>query len=432
MSNYDVIIVGGGLAGLICARDILKSGLSVLLLEASSRIGGRCLTVDGEDLGAEWVQPNVHPELMKEFQDAGISILSEDSDDAVPELSTTSGSTTFLLLQNIIAGIDTDATRLTRDTLFSESIADLDNISFEAYLRTRYDATNEQVNAIEALVFPFIGCRADQISALYIIREACQFGGFTAMIHEREARVEGGMAALPHFLALQINSGGDGGGDVKAIQYNSIVTKVRSDDDQISVSFTQKTTATTTNDDDDEVFSRVVIVAVPFNVLHRIEFMPPLSDEICNASKLGHACHPTKVWKNRDDDKDVARLLVQSRLSLSYTGHGVLAVTRECVIEMGEMEKVATTKTTAMTSTTTITSSHNWTLDPLFGGAWLAPRPSQHATLESLRTGICLGGRVLFAGGDIASRWPGWMEGAVVSGTAVAIQAIKVCREREG
>jgi monoamine oxidase len=424
MSTYDVIIVGAGLAGLICTRDLRKADLSVLVIEASSRVGGRCLTVCGEDLGAEWVQPNVHPELMKEFKDAGINLLSEESDDA---------TSIPLLLQNIIAGIDADATRLTSDTLFSESIADLDNISFDAYLRARHTATNEQVNTIEALVFPFIGCRVSEISSLYIIREACQFGGFTAMINEREARVEGGMGALPHFLASQINGGR--GEEGSAIQYNSLVTKVRYDEVQMnmSVSFTHKNTTTdisiTNGNDDDkvrELHARVVIVAVPFNVLHRIEFEPQLSDKICEASKIGHACHPTKIWrdKNHGDENDDRSRLQQSPLSLSYTGHGVLAVTRECVIEIGEMGEVAT-KATAMTTT----SSHNWTRDPFIGGAWLAPRPTQHTHLESLRSTMICGGQILFAGGDIASRWPGWMEGAVVSGTAVAIQAIKVCRE---
>lgn len=47
--DYDVIIVGGGLAGLSCARELQKNDLSFLLLEAEDRIGGRVQTkiVDG-------------------------------------------------------------------------------------------------------------------------------------------------------------------------------------------------------------------------------------------------------------------------------------------------------------------------------------------------------------------------------------------------
>lgn len=45
----DVIIIGGGLAGLSCARKLAEAGITYTLLEASDRIGGRVKTdiVDG-------------------------------------------------------------------------------------------------------------------------------------------------------------------------------------------------------------------------------------------------------------------------------------------------------------------------------------------------------------------------------------------------
>lgn len=41
---YDVVIVGGGLAGLACARELNLRGMSFLVLEASDRVGGRVRT----------------------------------------------------------------------------------------------------------------------------------------------------------------------------------------------------------------------------------------------------------------------------------------------------------------------------------------------------------------------------------------------------
>jgi phytoene dehydrogenase-like protein len=47
--ELDAIIVGGGLAGLVCARELCNAGLSCQLLEASNQVGGRVRTdtIDG-------------------------------------------------------------------------------------------------------------------------------------------------------------------------------------------------------------------------------------------------------------------------------------------------------------------------------------------------------------------------------------------------
>jgi monoamine oxidase len=58
-SEFDIIIVGGGAAGIGAARRLAAHGTSVLLLESSSRLGGRAYTQDlggyPLDLGCEWL-----------------------------------------------------------------------------------------------------------------------------------------------------------------------------------------------------------------------------------------------------------------------------------------------------------------------------------------------------------------------------------------
>ena len=62
--DADVIIVGGGLSGLIAARDVLTAGYEPLVLEADRRVGGRILTEDVEgvplELGAQWIGDTHH------------------------------------------------------------------------------------------------------------------------------------------------------------------------------------------------------------------------------------------------------------------------------------------------------------------------------------------------------------------------------------
>jgi len=72
--RVDVVVVGAGLSGLTCARELRRQGLAVQLLEARERWGGRMhgqTTPSGWrlDLGGQWVGASHHHllALLEEF-----------------------------------------------------------------------------------------------------------------------------------------------------------------------------------------------------------------------------------------------------------------------------------------------------------------------------------------------------------------------------
>src|SRR3954452_4627658 len=50
-----VIVIGAGLAGLTVGDELARRGFDVTILEARDRVGGRCHTADGIDMGAHWI-----------------------------------------------------------------------------------------------------------------------------------------------------------------------------------------------------------------------------------------------------------------------------------------------------------------------------------------------------------------------------------------
>jgi monoamine oxidase len=71
-----VVIIGGGLSGLTLAYLLKQKGVNALILEASSRLGGRIQTLKGKnetplELGATWFS-DIHPNLLSLIDELGL------------------------------------------------------------------------------------------------------------------------------------------------------------------------------------------------------------------------------------------------------------------------------------------------------------------------------------------------------------------------
>ncbi len=64
---YDVIIIGGGAAGLIAAKILSAKGKKILLLEARNQLGGRIQNVEDLSYPAEGGAEFIHGNLKTTF-----------------------------------------------------------------------------------------------------------------------------------------------------------------------------------------------------------------------------------------------------------------------------------------------------------------------------------------------------------------------------
>lgn len=84
--TIDVAIIGAGLAGLSAAREVIRSGLSCVILEAHERVGGKTWsqpTSDGKgivELGAAWINDVNQTRMIKLVRQFGLEMIAQNTE----------------------------------------------------------------------------------------------------------------------------------------------------------------------------------------------------------------------------------------------------------------------------------------------------------------------------------------------------------------
>jgi len=421
-AEVDVLILGAGFAGLIAARELTQRGLSVRILEARDRIGGRTWYADGLGRGLElggtwvhWTQPYVWAELAR----YGIGTVPSPApvvahwwEDGGPR----SGDPLALL-----ARLDEPNRRLTAEarTVFPEPFTPLKQTALvEAADR---DTVADRIAALDlspgdrALLETFwtlnVNGSIDAAAYTQALRWVALTSGDWAVNFEACAsyKVDGGTVRLAQAIAEDTDA---------ELWFGAVVESVERDDDAVRVTTADGTTHVAGH----------AISTLPLAALSRVRMAPELPRAMRDAVHEGQAGLGTKVWFRLEGVTDPFVAFGEKDWPLNFfqgeypDGVGIIVIgfgpdasavdpTDSAAIERVIGRLIPGARVSAV-------AAHDWVADEFAGETWPMHRPGYltHA-LPGFHAGA---GRLRFAGSDYAHGWGGFIDGAIESGLVEA------------
>jgi monoamine oxidase len=422
----DVIVIGGGFAGVTAARETTLGGADTLLLEARNRLGGRTWTHRWNDtdieLGGGWVhwhQPHVWSEITR----AGLAVeLGEDAQvsswfvgderregtiaerDAIAERG----------WDQFVAGVE-DALPLPHEPLFaSDRLARFDRQTI-AERMDELDLDEEERDVLTAELESLAHGRLDDAGAVSVLRWHALSGGSLALTQQAGGRITFGDGTQSLVQAIASKAPFE-------TRLSTPVAAVTREDGGVEV----HTRAGET------IPARVAVVAMPLNALGGIEFDPPLSEGKQQAVGLGQASRGVKIFIHARGEPVFQNGIKPGHpfgyldTELLYPDGTQLLIGFGPDAEICDAFDLATVQRQldeilpgyeALAAT-----AHDWLADEFSRGTWAIHRPGwytrHHAEMQRPE------GSVILAGSDFANGWAGFVDGAIESGLRAGAYAV--------
>ena len=407
----DAIVIGGGFAGLTIARDLSERGLSVTLLEARDRLGGRTYFdrfADTDELveyGGTWFSRPWHPCMAKEIERYGLSLSHSDAGTLHRTLSggqVLTGHSPVPMedvpdLERGAFECIAAARRIDNGKSWNtQAVADLDVSWAEFVARMKLSpAADEYLRSWTSASTP------EETSALGLLALLAAFDNSPwRTYNSMDEKLEHGTKALVDAIADDTCAD---------IRLESAVKRVEQSEDSVTV----QTRA------GDQFTSGVAVLATPVNTWHMIEFAPELSPSKQSVVDRRHAAIGMKIWMQLADVPEEGvlgwggtegvnwmlrdRKVADGDLYVGFTGGHRIDVDDHDALERAVRVFVPEARVLRA-------GTHDWTEDEFAQGVWAAFRPGHYADHDELGAKQ---GRMYIAGADVSFGQQLWIEGAL-------------------